>query len=144
LLDAHGAPSSLDATTDVQQLRAELLRRKREVAQATGGAELTTRETDEQINTRDGSQITVRIYQPLDTAAKPGPVLVMLHGGGWILGGLENEQPLCRKFVTEFGGVSFNVDYRLAPEHKFPTAVYDSYDALLWVSGISASTALPC
>jgi acetyl esterase/lipase len=103
------------------------------VAQATGGAEPTTRETDVQIDTRDGSQITVRIYQPLDTAAKSGPVLVVLHGGGWILGGLENEQPLCRKFVQELGGVSFNVDYRLAPEFKFPTAVYDSYDALLWV-----------
>ena len=40
---------------------------------------------------------------------------------------------LCRKWVEEFGGVTINVDYRLAPEYAFPTAVYDAYDALKWV-----------
>lgn len=59
----------------------------------------------------------------------------MLHGGGWCLGDLDNEALLCRKWCEEFGGVSFNVDYRLAPEHKFPTGVEDAYDALLWVGG---------
>lgn len=91
------------------------------------------RETDVTVPMRDGGEITIRTYQPTETKSA-APVLVMLHGGGFILGGLENEAPLCRKWVEEFGGVSFNVDYRLAPEHKFPTAVHDAYDALVWVS----------
>lgn len=57
----------------------------------------------------------------------------MLHGGGWALGGLDNEIALCRKW-TGMGGIAVNVDYRLAPEHTFPVPVEDSFDALVWVS----------
>jgi acetyl esterase/lipase len=62
------------------------------------------------------------------------PVLVMLHGGGWCLGGLDNEALLCQKWSEDFGGLAFNVDYRLAPEHVFPVAVHDAYDSVSWVS----------
>ena len=57
----------------------------------------------------------------------------MLHGGGWCLGGLENEELNCRNFAQQLGCVCLNVDYRLAPEHPFPAAVNDSWDALKWV-----------
>jgi acetyl esterase/lipase len=63
-----------------------------------------------------------------------GPVMVMFHGGGYILGGLENEESLCRQWCKEFNGVSVNVDYRLAPDFIFPTAQYDAYDSVQWVS----------
>lgn len=63
----------------------------------------------------------------------------MLHGGGFALGGLDNEALLCRRWCAEYGGVSVNVDYRLAPEHKFPVPVYDSYDAVKWVGCESSS-----
>ena len=58
---------------------------------------------------------------------------MMLHGGGFCLGGLENEALLCREWCREAKGVSVNVDYRLAPEWKFPTAVEDCWDAVKWV-----------
>jgi hypothetical protein len=50
------------------------------------------------------------------------------------IGGLENEELLCRTTCAKFGLVAVNVDYRLGPEYKFPTAQHDSYDATKWVS----------
>jgi hypothetical protein len=58
---------------------------------------------------------------------------VMLHGGGWCIGGLENEELQCRLLASKLGCVCVNVDYRLAPEHKFPVPVYDCIDATNWV-----------
>ena len=92
----------------------------------------TVKETDHEVSTRDGSKFIVRVYQ--GPRSKDGPALVWLHGGGFCLGGLENEELLCRQFCEVHGGVAFNVEYRLAPEHPFPIPVNDCYDALKWVS----------
>lgn len=92
-------------------------------------------ESDRQVATRDGSSITCRIYKRTkDVAAGESPLVVMLHGGGWCIGGLENEELLCRRLTSELGAVCVNVEYRLAPEYRFPTAVYDCHDAVKWVS----------
>lgn len=66
----------------------------------------------------------------------------MYHGGGYCLGGLENEAVVCRGFA-ERGGVAVNVDYRLAPEYKFPKGLEDAYDALKWVRLSDQSYHLP-
>jgi acetyl esterase/lipase len=63
--------------------------------------------------------------------------MVMVHGGGYVLGGLENEEALCRQWCTEFDGVSLNVDYRLAPDFAFPTAPHDAYNAVKWTAANS-------
>lgn len=89
-------------------------------------------EADHDIPTRDGATIAVRTYCRRGT--RGGPVLVVLHGGGWILGGLDNEALLCRQFAEHLNGVAVNVDYRLAPEFKFPIPVYDSHDAVRWTA----------
>ena len=89
-------------------------------------------EKDHSIDTRDGAKIVVRVYQ--GPKSNGGPALVMLHGGGFCLGGLDNEALLCREFCKKYDGVAVNVDYRLAPEYKWPIPVHDSYDALKWVS----------
>jgi acetyl esterase/lipase len=88
-------------------------------------------EKDHQITMRDGEKITVRTYTPEKTG---GPLYVMYHGGGWCIGGLENEELLCRLLCGQLGFVAVNVDYRLAPEHTFPTAHNDCWDATKWVS----------
>ena len=95
-------------------------------------AQRTVKETDHEIDTKDGARIVVRVYQ--GPKSDGGPALVWLHGGGFCLGGLDNEELLCRQFCEIYGGVAFNVEYRLAPEYPFPTPVYDCYDALKWVS----------
>ncbi len=134
ILASSGPVSSLNATTDIHALRQLLLQRKLAAAATPGNAApASVTETDHRIATRDGATITVRVYH---RASNPpgGPVLIMLHGGGWALGGLDNEAPLCRKWCSELHGVSINVDYRLAPEVKFPVPVHDCHDAVLWAA----------
>ncbi|CAK7199701.1 hypothetical protein SEUCBS139899_002384 [Sporothrix eucalyptigena] len=134
IMSNSGPVSSLDATTDIHALRETLRQRKLALTAAAGPATSTITETDHSIPTRDGAQITVRVYHAADHGAG-GPVLVVLHGGGWVLGNLDNEALLCRTWCELFrGGVSVNVDYRLAPEHKFPVPVHDCHDAVLWVA----------
>lgn len=96
-------------------------------------------EEDRQIIMRDGVSIEIRIHSPKTPAADGCPGLVIFHGGGFCLGGLDNAVALCRKW-TELGGVAVNVAYRLAPENVFPVAVHDAYDALAWVFGHSQTS----
>jgi acetyl esterase len=79
--------------------------------------------------------IPVRIYRPL-TLPKTGlaPGLVFYHGGGWVIGDLESHDVACRQIATEAGMIVTAVDYRLAPEHKFPAAVDDSIAATKWIA----------
>lgn len=88
-----------------------------------------------QIPVRDGSEILVRIYSPksIKDDADARALCVMLHGGGFCFGGLENEDITCRRLSESLGIIVVNVDYRLAPEHKFPKGVQDAYDAVKWV-----------
>ena len=79
-----------------------------------------------------GGEITVRLYAPAGVG--PHPVLVFYHGGGWVIGDLYTHDGLCRSIVNAAGCAVASVDYRLAPEFKFPTAVEDSYAALKWVA----------
>jgi len=79
-----------------------------------------------------GGEITVRLYSPAGHG--PHPVLVFYHGGGWVIGDLYTHDGLCRSIVNAAGCAVAAVDYRLAPEFKYPVAVEDSYAALLWVA----------
>ncbi len=81
-----------------------------------------------------GSELPIRIYQSRE--AKPGellPVLVWLHGGGFVIGNLDTHDSACRMLANQAGCLVVAVDYRLAPEFKFPAAVEDSMAALRWV-----------
>lgn len=123
----------LNANTDLPKFRAVVLARKRELTAANPSAgEVSYVEEDRQIPVRDGSSIAVRIHKPKSPPQDGCPIFVIYHGGGFVLGSLETETLLCRKF-TELGGIAVNVDYRLAPEHPFPTPCHDAYDALKWV-----------
>ena len=76
--------------------------------------------------------IPLRIYVPRESAA-PLPVLVFLHGGGHVIGSLDSYDAICRQLTLEADCVVVSVDYRLAPEHKFPAGVDDAFAALAWV-----------
>lgn len=99
---------------------------------ASGNVDSSIMETDHRIPTQDGSEITVRVYA--GPQSHGGPVLVMLHGGGFCLGDLDDEAFQCRQWCKDFNGISINVDYRLAPEFVFPTAALDAYDAVRWTA----------
>jgi acetyl esterase len=91
------------------------------------------------IPARDGFDIPVRLYAP------SGPklaVLVYFHGGGFTIGSIATHDALCRRLGHLAGCAVLSVDYRLAPEHKFPTAQDDAWDALQWVARAGASVGL--
>jgi acetyl esterase len=82
-----------------------------------------------------GADLTLRIYQPRE--AGPGerfPVLVWFHGGGFVIGDLDTHDHACRALATQADCLVVAVDYRLAPEFKFPAAVDDSMAALRWLA----------
>jgi acetyl esterase len=76
--------------------------------------------------------IPVRIYRP--QASGSLPTIVYLHGGGFVIGDLDTHEGVCRLLCNDVGAVVISVDYRLAPEHRFPAAVEDAYAALRWVA----------
>lgn len=88
-----------------------------------------------------GGDIPVRLYWPdvSSEQTKPLPVLMLFHGGGFALGDLDTHEEVARFYCNGAGVVVISVDYRLAPEHKFPAGVDDCYDALCWVHENAAS-----
>ncbi|MBR0667603.1 alpha/beta hydrolase [Roseomonas hellenica] len=83
---------------------------------------------------RDGAGIEARLYAP--GAPRPGsplPVLLYMHGGGFVVGSLASHEPLGRRLAAAAGCAVLSVAYRLAPEHKFPTAFEDAEDSLAWI-----------
>ena len=78
-------------------------------------------------------EIPVRVYRP-GGARPPLPVVVYYHGGGYVLCGLDSHDGICRRLAGGASVIVVSVDYRLAPEHKFPAAADDAYAALRWVS----------
>lgn len=78
--------------------------------------------------------IALRSYRPLGAGqTEVLPALVYYHGGGWLLGGLESHDVVCRRLANLARCAVVSVDYRMAPEHKFPAAVRDSAAATRWV-----------
>ncbi len=76
--------------------------------------------------------IPVRLYTPVGD--RPFPVLVYFHGGGWVVGNLETVDQFCRMMTNAAGCVVASVNYRHAPEHKFPVPAEDAYAAMQWIA----------
>jgi acetyl esterase len=82
-------------------------------------------------------ELPARIYTP--PGRGPFPILVYFHGGGWVIGNLEAYDPTCRALTNAAGCMVVAMEYRLAPEHKFPAAPEDCYAALQWVAAQAAA-----
>ena len=94
---------------------------------ASGGGEPVYEVTDLTVE-----DLPARLYRP--DAAADKPVLVYFYGGGWTLGSIETSDAVCRALANATGALVLAPGYRLAPEHKFPTAVYDCFAAVRWVA----------
>lgn len=89
--------------------------------------------TDEIIVGPDANPLSLRIYRPKSSNERL-PVLLWIHGGGYILGSIDDNDDLCMRFVKEANCVVVSVDYRLAPEHPYPAPIEDCYAALKWIA----------
>lgn len=102
----------------------------------TGPMPSGVRTADREITGR-GGPLLLRIYEP-SAATGPRPLVLYMHGGGWVTGGLESVNHACAHLAAAAGAAVVSVDYRLAPESPYPAALDDSYDALCWVSDHAA------
>jgi acetyl esterase len=99
---------------------------------AFGGPPETLQNVEDRRIPGPAGEIPVRIYTP--QAEGPLPALVYFHGGGWVIGTFETHDAVCRHLAKESPAIVVAIDYRLAPEHKFPAAAEDCYAATLWVA----------
>lgn len=88
-----------------------------------------------EIPVRDGTKIAARYYRQIHMS-EALPVFVYMHGGGYVTGSLETDDTSCRALALAIPVVVLSIDYRLAPEHKFPIGFQDSHDALRWVRDV--------
>ncbi|KAK4543948.1 hypothetical protein LTR36_004722 [Oleoguttula mirabilis] len=134
-----GQAPDLGLFPNIPSLRKWIIQSKAAMSAEMGGSIPGVKETDHQVPVRDGTKITCRVYHPEAPPSGGSPLAVIYHGGGWCIGGLENEELLCRLLCSKLGVTCVNVDYRLAPEHKFPIPVHDSYDATKWAAENASS-----
>jgi acetyl esterase len=92
---------------------------------ADSGAEVAS------VEQRELAGVPTRVVTPLGDP--PFPVLIWLHGGGWVVGNAEQTLPLCRDLAAQAGCLVISVDYRLAPEHPFPAPLDDCFAVAEWV-----------
>ncbi|WP_020694701.1 alpha/beta hydrolase [Reyranella massiliensis] len=86
--------------------------------------------------------LRIRIYRPAHSVARLLPTVLYFHGGGWAIGSLEGYDLACRYFCARSGCAVVSVDYRLAPEHKFPAAIDDGIAAFRWLATEAAGLGL--
>ena len=129
--------ASLDpsAETPVEEMTPEDARAlwKAEMA-AVAGAPLPVKSATAHAAPGPAGPLPLRLYEPAGAGAGPLPVLVYFHGGGWIRGDLDTHDDVCRYLCHHAGCLVASVDYRLAPEHRFPAALEDCDAATRWVA----------
>ncbi|MGV0851779.1 alpha/beta hydrolase [Mycolicibacterium phlei] len=81
------------------------------------------------------SGVGVRLHHPSGTSG-PGPALLWIHGGGYVIGHPAQDDELCRRYARRLGMTVAAVDYRLAPEHPYPAPLEDCYAALRWLAAL--------
>ena len=124
-----------DRTLDLTKISAARARMKKlvlEMLAAFPQVEGVSQEDRFAPGTQGGPPVRVRIYRADDQSSKL-PALYWIHGGGYVMGDIDMDDRLMKQMVKRIGCVAASVDYRLAPEHPFPTPVEDCYTGLKWL-----------
>lgn len=99
---------------------------------AAGTGEPVHEIVDSHVPGSDGD-LPIRVYRP-DEAGEPAPTVIYFFGGGWTLGNIDTSDEICRNLANAVPCQVITVGYRLAPEHRFPAAVHDCYQATSWIA----------
>jgi acetyl esterase len=127
--DVYGGPY-----TPMHELTVEQARRQMLAASELLGLGEAVAAVDDLVADGPSGPIPVRLYRPLPDDAAPLPVVVYFHGGGWVLGSIATHDAYCRSLANASGWAVASVDYRLAPEHPFPTPLEDAFAATRWIA----------
>ena len=129
VIEAAASGASVFDTRDPGEARARYDASTAAFAPATPAL----RSVEDRVVPGPGGGIPVRVYRP-ETEAAALPVLTFFHGGGWVFGNLESHDHVCRALAHEADCLVVAVDYRLAPEHKYPAALDDCYAVTAWLA----------
>lgn len=83
---------------------------------------------------RDGYQSETRVFKPANPPASGSPLVVLMYGGGFVIGVNLQMSSFARALTYLYGATVVSLSYRLAPEHKFPTAPHDAWDSTQWLA----------
>lgn len=117
---------------DFARLTAEALRASSDIPMQMGPPPEVAQVQDLLIEL-SGRALPARLYLPKGAGDNP-PLTLLYHGGGWVIGTLDTHDGTCRALARASGSAVLSVGYRLAPEHRYPTAAEDCYDALCWAA----------
>lgn len=132
-LDNGGRPSIVDATqADIEESRETVYPTYPPFSWITGRVPEDIVIDDGQAPVRDGASIALRWYTPA-AHRTDRPLVVFFHGGGWVQGSTRMYDALCAHLASELDAVVVSVDYRMAPEHRAPTAAHDAVDITRWL-----------
>ncbi len=126
------AMAKAGASLDFGTMSAAQARRRMEANPVARGCAEAVGKVEDRTIAGPGGALPVRIYTP--QAPPPMPAIAYFHGGGWVLGNLDASDAQCRSLANAARGIVVSVDYRLAPEAKFPAAAEDCYAATLWIT----------
>ncbi len=122
-----GAPPLYDLPLDEARANAVLF-----VQAGEGPKQPVARVEDRTLATRAGP-LPAHVYTPVESD-QPLPVVAYFHGGGWVIMGIDTHDGICRRLALASGAVVVSVEYRLAPEHRFPAALDDCFAAAAWLT----------
>jgi acetyl esterase len=125
MMDRNDAPPTHALTAEGARKQFEELTEQVSVENVASMQDITTE--------GPGDDLTLRLYRPETNREGPLPVLVFLHGGGFVIGDLDSHDNICCALANRAECLVVSVEYRLAPEHPFPAALEDTYAALEWV-----------
>jgi acetyl esterase/lipase len=134
MLDMLSLGGRLDAARLDLDSRREGMRKLMRIA----GARVEVGGVEDRALPGPGGPLKVRIYTPVGKSAGPWPGLVFFHGGGLVAGNLDTHDGLCRSLAAAACCRTVSVDYRLAPEHRFPAAIEDACAATAWIAAHAA------
>ena len=95
---------------------------------------LLARRRPDDVELHSVGDVSVRLHRPPRSSGGALPAILWIHGGGYVIGSAAQDDAICRRFAVELGAIVAAVEYRLAPEHAFPTPLEDCHDALVWLA----------